>query len=197
MEAGGAGIGSGAAWAGWARAAFGSAGCGPGANGAGGVVVVTIGGAAAGGAAGGVASAICVGGGAGARVRNQPALAAITTTPAAMPANNGSFDPAGAATGCGGAATGFAAVAAGPRVAAGSLRAARNASANAAAVANRSAGRFAIAWRTTASTPGGTAAASCEGFGGSVFSTLCMMPGSPPSNGRAPVSNWYSTTPAA
>jgi hypothetical protein len=64
-------------------------------------------------------------------------------------------------------------------------------------VANRASGRFAIARATTASSAGSTATERADGGGASVFSTLCMIEVTEPSNGLSPVSNWYSSTPAA
>ena len=58
-----------------------------------------------------------------------------------------------------------------------------------------SSGRLDIARRTTASNDGGAVTESSEGAGGSVLSALCMIADMLPSNGRSPVSNWYSRTP--
>ena len=73
--------------------------------------------------------------------------------------------------------------------------AACNASRNSVADWNRSSGRLAIALRTTPSNACGQVTLICDGSGGSVFSALCMIADMPPSNGRSPVSNWYSSTP--
>ena len=72
----------------------------------------------------------------------------------------------------------------------------RKAAANASAEANRSAGARAIARATTASRAAGMPACMSDARGAGFDSTACMMVAIPPSNGRLPVSNWNSTTPA-
>jgi len=70
------------------------------------------------------------------------------------------------------------------------VKAAVMASAKAVAEEYRSSGRFDMARRTTASSGTGDVTASCEGGGGSVLSTLCMIAVMLPSNGRSPVRSW-------
>ena len=81
-------------------------------------------------------------------------------------------------------------------IATGASWAAWSASEKAAAEAKRCSGRLAIARWTTASKASGAVTAISEGFGGVEFSAFCMIAVMLPSNGRSPVSNWYSTTPA-
>jgi len=68
---------------------------------------------------------------------------------------------------------------------------------NSAALAKRSAGTLASAFRTTMSIASGMDGLWLEGGLGASISTFCMTATMPPENGRSPTRNWYRMTPAA